>query len=118
MIALCKEVRICSHPAWRLSHYSQRVLAPVILPLLYSFLLRCLGISRKATMPKSALYTLRWSTEHQWYELHAQESAAARPLQEEWWFAWLEEQSSFSFQGKQGRLSLLKEARERGGDYW
>ncbi len=69
-------------------------------------------------MPKSARYTLRWSAEHERYELHAQESAAGRPLQEDWWFAWLAEQSSFSFQGKQGRLSLLKEARERGADYW
>lgn len=69
-------------------------------------------------MPKSALYTLRWSAEHERYELQAQENAANRPLQEDWWFAWLADHSSFSFQGKQGHLSLLKEARARGADYW
>jgi LuxR family transcriptional regulator, maltose regulon positive regulatory protein len=69
-------------------------------------------------MPKSASYTLRWSEEHERYELQAQENAANRPLQEDWWFAWLAEHSSFSFQGKQGHLSLLKEPRARGADYW
>ncbi len=69
-------------------------------------------------MPKSASYTLRWSEEHERYELQAQENTANRPLQEDWWFAWLAEHSSFSFQGKQGHLSLLKEPRARGADYW
>src|SRR5215472_13027782 len=69
-------------------------------------------------MPKSASYTLCWSAEHERYELQAQENAARRPLQEDWWFAWLTEHSSFSFQGKQGHLSLLKEPRARGADYW
>ncbi len=69
-------------------------------------------------MPKSASYTLRWSAEHERYELQARENAANRPLQEDWWFAWLADHSSFSFQGKQGHLSLLKEPRARGADYW
>jgi len=69
-------------------------------------------------MPKSAHYTLRWSAEHGRYEWQAQENAANRPLQEDWWFAWLADHASFSFQGKQGHLSLLKEARARGADYW
>jgi LuxR family transcriptional regulator, maltose regulon positive regulatory protein len=69
-------------------------------------------------MPKSALYTLRWSEEHERYELQAKENAANRPLQEDWWFVWLADHSSFSFQGKQGHLSLLKEPRARGADYW
>src|SRR5262249_11534061 len=45
-------------------------------------------------------------------------NAANRPLQEDWWFAWLADHSSFSFHGKHGHLSLLKEARARGADYW
>ncbi len=69
-------------------------------------------------MPKSAQSMLRWSAEHERYELQAQENAADRPLQEDLWFAWLAEHSSFSFQGKQGHVSLLKEARARGADYW
>jgi LuxR family maltose regulon positive regulatory protein len=69
-------------------------------------------------MPKAASYTLRWSAEHERYELQTREHAANHPLQDDWWFAWLVEHSSFSFQGKQGHLSLLKEARARGGDYW
>jgi ATP/maltotriose-dependent transcriptional regulator MalT len=69
-------------------------------------------------MPKSAHSMLRWSVEHGCYELQTQENAAKRPLQEDWWFAWLADHASFSFQGKQGHLSLLKEARARGADYW
>jgi LuxR family maltose regulon positive regulatory protein len=34
------------------------------------------------------------------------------------WLAWLEERASFAFQGKHGRLTLRKERRPRGGDYW
>ena len=68
-------------------------------------------------MPKSAYFMLHWSAEHECYELQTQENAANRPLQEDWWFAWLADHSSFSFQGKQGHLSLLKEARARGSDY-
>lgn len=69
-------------------------------------------------MPKSAHYTLRWLAEHERYELQTQENVASRPLHEDWWFAWLADHASFSFQGKQGHLSLLKEARARGGSYW
>ncbi|MFL5655506.1 MAG: LuxR C-terminal-related transcriptional regulator [Ktedonobacteraceae bacterium] len=69
-------------------------------------------------MPRSASYTLRWSAEHEHYELQSQENVANRPWHEDWWFAWLAEHASFSFHGKHGHLSLLKEARARGGDYW
>ncbi len=69
-------------------------------------------------MPKSAYFMLRWSAEHEWYELQTQENAANRLLRDDWWFAWLADHSSFSFLGKQGHLSLLKEARARGTDYW
>jgi LuxR family maltose regulon positive regulatory protein len=86
--------------------------------LCYTHLVEMLGNTEKRDMPKSASYTLRWSAEHECYELQAQEKAANRPLQEDWWFAWLAEHSSFSFQGKQGHLSLLKEPRARGADYW
>ena len=107
-----------SHTTFHCSVLPQRVLASTLSPLLYSPWLRCWGIQRKGTMPKSARYTLHWSAEHECYELQTQGNVAGRPLHEDWWFAWLADHASFSFQGKQGHLSLLKEARARGGDYW
>jgi LuxR family maltose regulon positive regulatory protein len=69
-------------------------------------------------MPKPVSYILRWKASHEYYEWHSREDAISRPLQEDWWFAWLADHSSFSFQGKHGHLSLLKEARARGTGYW
>jgi LuxR family transcriptional regulator, maltose regulon positive regulatory protein len=71
-------------------------------------------------MPKLARYLLIWSAEDRRYELRDRSEDTSYPLQEgsEWWLAWLMEHSSFAFQGKQGHLNLLKEARARGSDYW
>lgn len=71
-------------------------------------------------MPKLARYTLIWSAEDERYELRERGGSTSYPLQEDdsWWPGWLAEHSSFSFQGRQGHLNLLKEARARGADYW
>jgi len=71
-------------------------------------------------MPKLARYLLIWSADDGRYELHERGSDTLRPLYEGdgWWPAWLMQQHSFAFQGQQGHLNLLKEARKRGSDYW
>ncbi len=75
----------------------------------------------KETMPKAAMHTLIWSSQHNCYELFAQDHKDHPLLQgdDATWFAWLASHSSFSFQGKHGFLSLQKEGRPRGGEgYW
>lgn len=69
-------------------------------------------------MPKLARYLLIWSAEDGRYELRERGRNTRYPLQDGggWWSAWLEKQRSFAFQGQQGHLNLLKEARERGSD--
>src|SRR5436305_12277786 len=71
-------------------------------------------------MPKRARYLLIWSMEDGCYELRERGRHTSSLLQESdgWWSAWLAKQRSFAFQGKQGHLNVLKEARERGSDYW
>lgn len=77
-------------------------------------------LSWEEIMPKRAHYLLIWSVEDGRYELRERDRDTRDPLQEGdgWWFAWLAKQRSFAFQGKQGHVTLLKEARERGSDYW
>ncbi|HZR41395.1 MAG TPA: LuxR C-terminal-related transcriptional regulator [Ktedonobacteraceae bacterium] len=71
-------------------------------------------------MPKSSQYMLAWLEKHEIYELREQHHATVHVMQNEttWWFSWLASHSSFSFQGKDGHLTLLKEPRVRGTDYW
>ncbi|HET8843848.1 MAG TPA: hypothetical protein VFN35_20460, partial [Ktedonobacteraceae bacterium] len=63
--------------------------------------------------------TLIWLVDD-WYEVREQEEVSNRLVAEDqvWWSAWLADHASFAFRGKQGHLTLLKERRARGGDYW
>jgi LuxR family maltose regulon positive regulatory protein len=70
-------------------------------------------------MPKAATYTLVWSPERNAYELYEQGLdehllVAGGPA----WFVWLDTHRSFSFHGRAGQVSLLKEARKGGAGYW
>ena len=71
-------------------------------------------------MPKSPTHRLIWSVEHNAYELHAPEHPPQRfvPEDEASWLAWLATCTSFSFQGRAGRLNVYKEPRLRGAGYW
>lgn len=71
-------------------------------------------------MPKATSYTLIWAGEGQLYELYGPGGDQARLLEgePEWWFGWLADQVSFSFRGRLGHLTALKETRVRGGGYW
>ncbi|GHO93966.1 LuxR family transcriptional regulator [Reticulibacter mediterranei] len=70
-------------------------------------------------MPRTAQWVLRWSSERDSYELLGQGNVCVLQGKSEWLLDWLMAHSSFSFQGKQGRVSLLKEARSRGEEgYW
>ncbi len=62
-----------------------------------------------------------WSEEDQQYLWCDDHSTNTMCIHEEpeAWFKRLAVYTSFSFQGREGHLSLLKEARPRGGDgYW
>src|SRR5579884_463681 len=63
---------------------------------------------------------LRWHTDRQAYELEEEGRSVSPPFpfDDNGWFAWLEGVSSFSFQGQQGQLTVRKEARPRGAQYW
>jgi LuxR family maltose regulon positive regulatory protein len=71
-------------------------------------------------MPKPATHILRWSEEQQSYEL----SIDQRPQQHfgledgQAWLTFLETHSSFSFQGREGHLSVIKETRRHATGYW
>src|SRR5437588_5791756 len=71
-------------------------------------------------MPRSSLYALRWSEEHQQYELHIRGQLHQRfpPGESEAFSRWLSEQTSFAFAGQAGWLSVIKEARSAGAGYW
>ncbi len=72
-------------------------------------------------MSKVAPAALIWIAEQQIYLVSEQGSAHCHPLPQdkEQWRAWLAACSSFSFQGRSGRLTLRKESRQRGEDhYW
>ncbi|MBA3943528.1 MAG: hypothetical protein H0X37_03080 [Herpetosiphonaceae bacterium] len=68
-------------------------------------------------MPKHARSTLAWSTKWKAYELREGDQASA-VLDADAWSRWLDEHGSFSFRGRNGRLSLLKERRKAGLGYW
>ena len=71
-------------------------------------------------MPKPSLHALIWSEEHQHYELllHGHPEQCFRPGDEPAFSRWLEEHPAFAFVGKSGRISVVKEARQRGTGYW
>lgn len=71
-------------------------------------------------MPKLPGYLLRWSEANQIYELisHDYVEHRFRPDDELVWLDFLETHTSFTFQGREGRLSVMKEARPRGAGYW
>jgi LuxR family maltose regulon positive regulatory protein len=67
------------------------------------------------------MFTLIWSWEQGIYALYEQGNPDIPLLQgdDEPWFVWLASHTSFSFQGKYGRINLQKERRPRGGEgYW
>src|SRR5215472_1991197 len=71
-------------------------------------------------MPKTASSSLIWSEQHkryEFYEQHGEQSCCSLESHEHL-LAWLNRHTSFSFHGRAGRLSLLKESRARGEDYW
>ena len=72
-------------------------------------------------MPKRAAHALIWSSEYNTYTVYEQGQLqfSSRSEGDEMWLAWLAKRSSFSFQGKHGHLTLLKETRARGNEgYW
>jgi len=85
---------------------------------------KLLGNTKKAklsAMPKSALYTIMWSSEQGAYLLYTRDHPDAPLLQgdPEPWLTWLTSHPSFSFQGRHGHLNLQKEKRLRGDEgYW
>jgi len=68
----------------------------------------------------TSAHRLVWRTDRHDYELDAPDSRLFLPLasDEQRWLAWLETIPSFSFQGQQGHLTVRKEARPRGDQYW
>lgn len=71
-------------------------------------------------MSRAPQFTLIWSNKQQRYELRNSEKLerAFLPGDEKPFALWLEGHSSFAFIGQTGRLTVLKEARERGTGYW
>lgn len=68
-------------------------------------------------MPKRPENTLAWSAELAAYVLHSDAQARAIPDADAW-TRWLDDHHAFSFQGRHGRLHLLKERRKAGPGYW
>ena len=72
-------------------------------------------------MAKTRQAALIWSQEDQqylWRDEHSTDTIDVRE-EPEAWLKRLAAYTSFSFQGREGHLTLLKEARPRGGDgYW
>lgn len=71
-------------------------------------------------MPKAATYSFFWSSDDQRYTLLDRATNEIRPIKiESDWFDWLETHTSFSFDGRSGRLNLLKEQRKNSTvSYW
>jgi hypothetical protein len=71
-------------------------------------------------MPKVPLYPLGWLPIIEVYELYrTQDQEALRIIPDSpEWFAWLEQVSSFAFEGKRGRYTARKESKQRGDRYW
>lgn len=71
-------------------------------------------------MTRPLLHMLIWSEECQCYKLliRGQPVQCFRREDEPTFSRWLTEHASFAFVGQMGKLSVLKEARQRGGGYW
>ncbi|MDQ2717155.1 MAG: LuxR family transcriptional regulator, partial [Chloroflexota bacterium] len=71
-------------------------------------------------MPKLPTHVLHWSEKNQVYELTSHGRAEQRFGREGGpsWLHFLETHTSFAFQGREGRLSVIKETRSRGAGYW
>jgi len=60
-----------------------------------------------------------WSPEHHTYTIYERgQQLSSLSEENETWSAWLAKRRSFSFQGKHGHLTLLKERRACGESYW
>nr|BBH86456.1 HTH-type transcriptional regulator MalT [Thermosporothrix sp. COM3] len=72
-------------------------------------------------MPKQPVCQILWLEEQQTYQLlrngHV-ECCFVQGSEPPEWFQFLESQTSFAFQGRAGRLSIIKETRPRGAGYW
>ncbi len=71
-------------------------------------------------MSRRATPTVSWSAAFQGYELsEGKPEAPPRELHEgPAWVAWLEQVSSFAFQGQAGSFTARKERKQRGTSYW
>ncbi len=71
-------------------------------------------------MPKPSLHVLTWCEDSQEYELRNHGKPEQRFTQgdESAFTCWLTEHTAFSFAGRAGRLSVRKEGRGGGRDYW
>jgi LuxR family transcriptional regulator, maltose regulon positive regulatory protein len=71
-------------------------------------------------MPRRPLHALIWSREYHLYELYTQGQLEQRfrPGDEAAWLTWLDQATSFAFQGQASNLNVYHEARPRGGQYW
>src|SRR5256885_8126259 len=71
-------------------------------------------------MPKSAYYTLTWSSSHQAYELYEGQGDDALDLIPDSlaWLVWVSQVSSFAFHGQHGSCTVRKERKRRGGEHW
>src|SRR5258708_597803 len=74
---------------------------------------------RENQMPKSAGYTLAWSSSHQAYTLcQGREDEALDVIPDTLaWSVWVSQLSSFAFRGHHGCCTGRKEHRRRGGGY-
>src|SRR5690349_10747416 len=74
------------------------------------------GYQRRGSVSRRAAATLVWAGEGEGY-LWREQGFRERPVpheMQEGWAGWLAAHASFSFQGRLGHLSLLKERRKRG----
>jgi LuxR family maltose regulon positive regulatory protein len=71
-------------------------------------------------MPKSAFYTLIWSSSSQAYELYKspQDEALDLNVESPNWLVWLSQITSFAFHGRHGSYTARKERKQRGDSYW
>jgi LuxR family maltose regulon positive regulatory protein len=71
-------------------------------------------------MPRVPFYTLLWSRDRSHYELYTQgqfEQIFSSGDQNAW-LTWLDDKTSFAFQGACGRLNVYRESRRHAREYW
>ena len=73
-------------------------------------------IHKENQMSKGTFYTLAWSSSHQAYELHEDQGEEILTLASgsSTWSEWVNQVSSFAFQGKNGSYTARKERKRRG----